>query len=272
MRISALISTPEIKTDALSIFKGNILENFKKAKIMGFDGVELVMIKPRENDPNYINRLKNELSLEIPALCTGQVYEEDNLMLINDNKDIEKRGIERFKEFVEFASITNSKINIGRFRGKIINNNFNETIEKAINIFKKISDFSNNYNVEIILEPINRFQTEFIFSTEDGIKIIKKVNKNNFKLMVDTFHINIEDRSISDSIFKSKKYLSHVHICDNNRYYPGYGHFNFDLFFKSLKKINYMNYLSAEIFPYPSPEIASKKTIIFFKKYKNINY
>ena len=77
---------------------------------------------------------------------------------------------------------------------------------------------------------------------------------SNLGLLADTFHMNIEEVSIEDSLIQAKDYLTHVHFADSNRWAPGCGHLDFRKVIETLKKIDYQDYVSAEILPLPDSD------------------
>jgi D-psicose/D-tagatose/L-ribulose 3-epimerase len=119
-------------------------------------------------------------------------------------------------------------------------------IQKAIPLLNTLSKFAKDYGVHILVEPLNRYNTPFCSSAEDAFVIANKVNHDNFGLLLDTFHMNIEEDSFEDSILKSRKLLRHMHLADNNRKMPGYAHINFQSIMRSLFSIGYNGYASFE--------------------------
>jgi len=95
--------------------------------------------------------------------------------------------------------------------------------------------------------------------------IIKRVNSKRLKLMVDTYHMNIEESSIGASIIDVKDLLAYVHVADSNRLAPGRGHIDFKDFLALLNILNYNNYLSLEITPLPSFEEAVKTGVVYLR-------
>ena len=93
-----------------------------------------------------------------------------------------------------------------------------------------------------------------------------KVNYSNVGLLLDSFHMNIEEPSIYDSIRLAKDRLYHFHLADSNRWYPGAGHIDFPKIIETLNEVNYEGFVSAEILPYPDPDIAAKNTIDYMRK------
>jgi sugar phosphate isomerase/epimerase len=119
-------------------------------------------------------------------------------------------------------------------------------IQKAIPLLNTLSKFAKDYGVHILVEPLNRYNTPFCSSAKDAFVIANKVNHDNFGLLLDTFHMNIEEDSFEDSILKSRKLLRHMHLADNNRKMPGYAHINFQSIMRSLFSIGYNGYASFE--------------------------
>jgi sugar phosphate isomerase/epimerase len=119
-------------------------------------------------------------------------------------------------------------------------------IQKAIPLLNTLSRFAKDYGVHILVEPLNRYNTPFCSSAKDAFVIVNKVNHDNFGLLLDTFHMNIEEDSFEDTILKSRKLLRHMHLADNNRKMPGYAHINFQPIMRSLFSIGYNGYASFE--------------------------
>lgn len=119
-------------------------------------------------------------------------------------------------------------------------------IQKAIPLLNTLSRFAKDYGVHILVEPLNRYNTPFCSSAKDAFVVANKVNHDNFGLLLDTFHMNIEEDSLEDTILKSRKLLRHMHLADNNRKMPGYAHINFHSIMRSLFSIGYNGYASFE--------------------------
>jgi sugar phosphate isomerase/epimerase len=118
----------------------------------------------------------------------------------------------------------------------------------------------------LVLEVINRYELTYLNTAKDALELIKAVDSPNLKLHLDTFHMNIEEPNMIESILKAKDYIAHVHFADSNRWAPGCGHINFPEIIKTLQQINYGGAISAEILPEPSPEESVRLTIEYYKK------
>jgi len=140
--------------------------------------------------------------------------------------------------------------------------------EEGLSFLRKCTEFAKEYNIGLTLEPVNRYESNFINTLNEGIEFIKRVDASNLGLLADTFHMNIEEVSIYDSIIQAKDYITHVHFADSNRWAPGCGHLNFAKIVQTLKKIDYQGYVSAEILPFPDPDSCARLTAKHLNKIK----
>ncbi|MGZ5471315.1 MAG: TIM barrel protein, partial [Nitrososphaeraceae archaeon] len=119
-------------------------------------------------------------------------------------------------------------------------------LKRSVTVLSELTNFSKDYGVHLLLEPLNRYSTPFCCNTADAIFVTSNLNNDYFSILLDTYHMNIEEKDFSDSINKSKLFLKHIHFADNNRKMPGLGHINFNSILKTLKKIQYNNYIGLE--------------------------
>jgi sugar phosphate isomerase/epimerase len=115
--------------------------------------------------------------------------------------------------------------------------------------------------VTILLEPLNRYERDYLNTVEEGVRVIRKVDVPNLKLLADTFHMNIEEANITASLRTAGKALGHVHLVDSNRQAPGYGHLDFRDVLRVLRDVGYAGYLSFEILPLPTFRQAAEDAI-----------
>jgi D-psicose/D-tagatose/L-ribulose 3-epimerase len=118
--------------------------------------------------------------------------------------------------------------------------------EKAIPLLRNLSNYAKDRGVLLLLEPLNRYATPYCCTTADALYVCNAVDSPNFGLLLDTFHMNIEEDSFFRSIELAKDFLFHMHFADNNRKMPGSGHIDFDSILKALHKIKYQRYIGFE--------------------------
>ena len=121
--------------------------------------------------------------------------------------------------------------------------------------------YAGRRDVLILLEPINRYETDVVNTAEQGAELIEACGCGNVKLLLDTFHMNIEEPSIEDSIRKAGEHLGYIHFADSNRHAPGMGHTAFESILETLTEIGYAGPIVLEILPWPDDEQAAVQGI-----------
>ncbi len=264
LKLSIVLSVQPASFSALA-YKGHMAENIKKIKELGYDGVELAVRDPESLNLKELQSLLSVNNLPVPALGTGQAYGEEGLSFTNPDVNIRTKAINRIKSQVHLADLLKAKVIIGLVRGTKTPELDNQQVETwLIEALQECA--AENDSVQLAIEPINRYETNLINTVDEGVRILEKVNKKNVGLLLDTFHMNIEEPSITDSIISCKKHLFHFHVADSNRWYPGAGHIDFKQIIDVLEQINYTGFVSAEILPYPDSDTAAVGTIKNMRK------
>ena len=117
-------------------------------------------------------------------------------------------------------------------------------LEKAVPILKKLCREAADNGVRLALEPLNRYSTPFCTTAADALLVAHQVE--GLGILLDTFHMNIEEGSIRDAIVSCRDLLLHTHFADNNRSMPGFAHIDFDFIMRALNEIGYAGYVSFE--------------------------
>ena len=115
---------------------------------------------------------------------------------------------------------------------------------KAVPLMRVLCRRAADYGIQLVLEPLNRYSTPYCATAKDAIAIAQHVD--SLGILLDTFHMNIEEDMFKDAIQSSSTLLRHMHFADNNRKMPGFAHIDFSTIIKSLNEIGYQNYISFE--------------------------
>ncbi len=265
LKAALVVSTPDAEFEALA-FKDSLKASVERVARLGYDGVEIAIRDPRTVKVSEIVNMVKEKGIEVPAIGTGQAFGQEGLSLSSPDKDIRQKALARLKLQIEFASNFNAKVILGLIRGKVQRDVKKEdAIKWMIEGIEECADYAKRYNVKILIEPINRYEIDLINTVEECLDIIKIMNRDNVFILVDTFHMNIEEPSITDSIRNANGNIGHVHVADSNRWAPGFGHIDFKTIYEVLKEVGYDGYISAEILPKPDPETAAQQAIKVIK-------
>ncbi len=266
MKKCIVVSISDAKFSALA-FKEDVENSVRKVAELGFDAVELHVRDPKEVDADSIKQLVTSCNLSVPAIGTGQVYGEDGLSFTHSDKNIREKAVQRIKTHVDFAAHFNAQVIIGLVRGKLQGGMaFGEAEKYFIECMRECGDYAAKKDVILTVEPINRYETDLYNTVEEMLEVISKIDRKNIGILADTFHMNIEEPDIFESLKKAGDRITHVHFADSNRWAPGCGHIDFDKVVSTLKEIGYNGAVSAEILPKPSPEESARLTIEHMKR------
>jgi D-psicose/D-tagatose/L-ribulose 3-epimerase len=128
---------------------------------------------------------------------------------------------------------------------------FDRSVESMKEAIKAAEDQGVFFNVEVV----NRFEQYMLNTAAEAQAYIRRVNSPNLKMLLDTFHMNIEEDSIGGAIRQAGSLLGHFHIGENNRKPPGKGHMPWDEIFIALRDANYFGHIVMEPFLLPGGEI-----------------
>ena len=95
--------------------------------------------------------------------------------------------------------------------------------KRSVEGVRQMADLAAQHGVTLCLEVLNRFEGYLLNTAAEGTRFVQEVDKENVKVMLDTFHMNIEETSIGDAIRTAGKYLGHFHTGECNRLCPGQG-------------------------------------------------
>jgi len=241
----------------------------QRAAALGYNGVELNIRDPLDIDSDILIKNLRSNRLEVVALGTGQAYVQEGLSFADANADVRNQVVKRIKAHIQLAQILNAQVVIGGIRGKF---NFTDEsdrqplYENALKSIKECATFADEHGVTITIEPINRYETNFINTLEEGLTFLKDLGNDRVRLLADTFHMNIEEASFINSLKLAGNKLSHIHLVDSNRLSPGQGHIDFHSIIRTLSETGYDSYISAEVLPKPDDETAAQQNIEYVKK------
>ncbi len=264
MKLSICIQTPEIKTDIpVGLLSGSFEQKLEKAAALKYDAVELIVCRPGELNAGMIRKQLRDVNLTVSAIGSGPVFMVDGLTLLASDLEICDRAQERLFELMEFATEVEAQaITIGSFRGRSEWYLAGNPRERLKNSLSKAAVRANDLGIRIVLEPLNRYESDIINTTADALHFIEETGDSNIGVLLDTYHINVEEPSIYSCFVEAhmKERMWHIHIGDSNRLPPGHGHIDFPGIAYILEKIGYRGFLSAELLPVPDPDTAAEET------------
>jgi sugar phosphate isomerase/epimerase len=233
----------------------------------GFDSIELHLLKPDDVDGPRIREYCAEKGLLISSIGTGQAYGREGLSFTSPDADVRKRAIQRLKDQLDLADLLDCNIIIGSMRGVITKEESREVLDRRmIEACKELCDYAAKGRGTIVIEAINRFETNYLQRAEEVMDIIDRVGSDRLGVHLDTYHMNMEEQDWKKPVLLCKDRLRHVHIADNNRNYPGLGLIDYRPFLEALEEIGYQNTLTMECNPWPDGRTAVLRGLKYMRK------
>jgi sugar phosphate isomerase/epimerase len=261
-KLSIAIAGENALPSAFVVFRG-FEKSIPRAAELGFQGVELALKSVSEINSDKIDALLSSNGLEISCISTGHVYADTGFMFTDSDQSRRKVLKKTFEEFIDLASHYGRMVNIGRVRGNLVANDNGDSEKNFIELAYELGQYAGKRDVTLVVEPVNRYELNFVNSVEQGALLIKKIGLSNIKLMPDVFHMNIEDVTIGGELEKNIEDIAYIHFADSNRYAPGWGHTDFESILRSLKRASYQGWCSVEIFPVPDADAAARQAALY---------
>lgn len=210
-------------------------------KEMGFDWIEYPIEAPGDFDYALAGQLAQEHGL---GVSVGAAISPDR-DLIHPDSTIRDAGMRYVRHVIEAAGKMGAQNIIGPLYSGVGRTWQATADERARDIDLLVSQLAvaaqmaADHNVTLCVEPLNRFETSFINTATQCIEVIDRVAHPNCQMMLDTFHMNIEEKSLGAAIRAAGSRLKHVHACENDRGTPGSGNVTWDDVAQALSDIGY---------------------------------
>jgi D-psicose/D-tagatose/L-ribulose 3-epimerase len=246
-----------------SPFNSEAIALFPKIKQMGFDVVELPVEDPGLIDVSKIKEALNENGLQA-VICGAFGTSRD---LTHDDRSYQKKSFEYIIACLKICS----QLGVPFFAGPMYSavgkarlvSTEQRKIEwdRAVINLKKVCHIAKDMGLEIALEPLNRFESDMINTCEDVMRLIAEIDDPSAKVLLDGFHMNIEEKSLEEALILAGSKLIHVQVSENHRGTPGTGQTQWNALRKGLEAINYSGAVSIESFTPEVKELAGSVCI-----------
>lgn len=250
-------------------FQGELAQVLPAVRASGFSGIELNIRHPNEVDEASLRNLLDQHALELVAVTTGAAYFEEGLCLSDAHATRRAEAVARIADHCVFASRFGAMVVVGIMRGRLDDDadEARRQQDRFVESLGQCAETAGEHGVTLIIEPINRFETNYLPTTAETIALLDQVARPNIKLLLDTFHMNIEEPSIEAAFAAASGRIGLVQVVDSNRRAPGQGHVNFRSCLAVLEAGGYQGYLSAEVLPIPDGITAARQTYAHLQPY-----
>lgn len=221
---------------------------------MGYDAVEIPVEYPEKIDGKLVQSALRDNGLE-PVVCGAFGPSRD---LTHEDPSVHETCFRYIIQCFDLCNEWNAKFLAGPMysavgKARMVSAEQRKTEwDRAVKNIHKVCSLAAERALEVALEPLNRFESDLINTADDVMRLIKDVNHPAAKVLLDGFHMGIEERDLEKAIISAGDKLIHVQVSENYRGTPGTGQTPWDSFKKGLAKINYRGVVSIESF---TPEV-----------------
>ncbi|NSW89710.1 MAG: sugar phosphate isomerase/epimerase [Firmicutes bacterium] len=231
-----------------SQWSNETLHLIERVKNLGLDFIEIPLMCLDTFDAPAVKEKLKQVGIEA---CTSTVLLNDT-DITSEDKSIRQKGVDYLKACVKATA----EIGASSFSGVVYSQHVKPAVrrpterewEYSADCLREVAKFAQDYGVNIGLEPVNRYETYLINTCEQALKLKEMIGEPNIKIHLDTYHMNIEEKSFYKATKMAGKDLIHYHLCENDRGIPSTGLVDWDGIFKALAEINYRGYAALESF------------------------
>jgi sugar phosphate isomerase/epimerase len=263
----ALSSAKTAPPNAPILLTGDFYDNLNTAADWGFDGLEVHMREDTVPDYERVRRIMEERHISIAAIITGRLNTQGQVNLIDDRPYITGAAMKGMGEYIQLAANLKTNLVIGWIKGRIPEGaGPHEYLARLGRNLKRICTDAAGANVKIFVEVINRYEVNVFTTARETLDFITAWDIPNCYVHLDTFHMNIEERSPAEAIRLCGNKLGYFHVADNTRLYPGSGALDFKNYYSALRETGYEGFISVECLPWPDGKTAAERALRFLKQ------
>ncbi len=189
----------------------------------------------------------------------------DGLSLISESADVRRRTRQHLADLTKAAADAGVQIVCGPLFCPVgYLPGWRRTSDEwkwAVEGFQSLGDTLAANDVVFAIEPLNRFETYFLNTAVDAAALAEEIGHPNIGILFDTFHANIEEKSIAAGYRAVGPHLKHVHTCENDRGIPGSGHVEWKEVFQALTELKYDGWLTIEGFGFALGDLSAAAAI-----------
>jgi sugar phosphate isomerase/epimerase len=226
----------------------DVAKSIDRLARLGYDAVE-VEGEPERYNPEKICKLARDAGLAVGSVCPNFTEERD---LSHPDPEVRQAALTYLRDVSRFAAELGAPLFVvaptAYARIQPVADPRDEWLW-AVEAVRTVGEHAASLGIDLTLECWNRYGTYLLNRLDEGARMWKETGLTNGGIMADTFHMNIEERSIPGAIRNFGSLMNHVHLSDSNRLAPGLGHIDFAEVLQALRDVGYDGGLAFELIP-----------------------
>ncbi len=233
---------------------------------LGYRGIELVGTHPFGYEIDDLAALVEKHHLPVVSFLSGWSYAHEGLCLSSPDATVRARAADRIGDYVRQAAKLRALIVVGLMQG-LRSDEPDEAKANAriVEGLKKVARVAEEVNVSVVIEPVNHLQVGFNHTAGEAAALVDRVGSPALSYMLDTIHMNIEERSILDTIREHGPRIRHFHLCETNGGPFGTGSLDFPRVLAALRESGYDRFISLKIYRKMTWEESARASAEFLK-------
>lgn len=230
----------------------------------GFRGVELHLLDSAEIDRPALWRLLGENGLRLTSIGTGSAYGARGYNLVDRDEAVRRRTIRHLEEHMVTLEPSHGIVIVGLIAGRARDCGAPPYVqaERLAQSLRELDALAGKHGVRVGLEMMNAYECDFLHTIDEGAAFLRYVGGlTHTCLHIDTVSMNIGETDIGAAIRRGAGLIGHVHVADNDRWYPGHGHYDFRETLAALRDIGYNGALALEEKMLPDSGTAGRRSL-----------
>jgi len=253
--INTFLFTSPFNNESISLFP-----QFKK---WGFDSVEIALEDASHIDPVLVREALDKNGLTCGSICAAMGPGRD----LRGTKEEQNTAAQYIKGVIDVMPVLGCPILVGPLYSSVgraepvSEEDYKQQWDAVVANLKELAAYAEQKGVKLAIEPLNRYETDFINTAAQGLQMIKDVNSKALLLHLDSFHMNIEEKDSAKAILSAGDKLGHFHACGSDRGTPGGDHIDWNKISDALKQVGYNEQVVIESFTTDVKVIAKAASI-----------
>ena len=246
-----------------SPFTNDTVKLFPQFKSWGFDSVEICLEHASHIDPVFVKAELDKNGLACHTFCAAMGPGHD----LRGTPQQQESALNYLKSLLDVMATMGVGMLVGPLYSSVGRadavpaEEYREQWQTVVGHLKTLAAYAQDRNLTLALEPLNRFETDFLNTVDQALQLIADIGSPAVFLHFDTFHMNIEEKFQDKAILKAGKLLGHVHACGCDRGIPGNDHTDWNGIKQALQQVGYSKEVSIESFTQDVKVIAKAAAI-----------
>lgn len=225
----------------VSPFTNDSVALFPKFKQWGFDSVEIALEDASHIDAALVKKALDDNGLVCGSICAAMGPDRD----LRGDATQQKNASDYIKGVLDAMVVLDCPVLVGPLYSSVgraepvEREEYKKQWATVVKNLKPLCEYAGSLNKKLAIEPLNRYETDFINTAEQALQLVNDIDHDAAVILLDSYHMNIEEKDSAKAILKAGKKLGHFHACGCDRGTPGNDHINWKDIAAALKEVGY---------------------------------